>query len=71
MLLKVNKDDMAGVMMAIENYLRLDHDIVRSPIAYIMKRIFIIQTYGDYLLNVTPSDDMIARVLHLPTRTSS
>ena len=33
---KVNKSDMAGMMEAIEEYLRLHHGVVRVPLAYVI-----------------------------------
>ena len=50
---------------SIKNYFRLDHDVVRSPLAYIMRITIVIQKFGDHLMNVTPNDKMIFRVLNL------
>ena len=44
---KVNKDGMVGTMKAIE-YLRSCHDVVTAPLAYIIWKMMIVQTYGDY-----------------------
>ena len=65
MLSKVNKADNAGTMEAIEEHLRLHHVVVRAPLAYIIRRTIIVQTYGNYSRYVTPDDDMIARMLCL------
>ena len=52
---KINKSDMAGIMEAIEEYLRPCWGVMRAPV----------ETYGDYPKYATPDSEMIARVLHL------
>ena len=66
MLSKVNKADMLGTMEEIEEYLRSCHGVMRAPLTYIIRKIIIVQTYGDYLRYVTHNDEMITRMLHLP-----
>ena len=63
---KVNRADLAGTMEYIKEHLRLFHGVVRTPLAYIIKKIIIVQTYGDYPAYATPDNEMIARMLHLP-----
>ena len=58
---------MAGTMEAIEEYLRLHHGIVRAPLAYIIRKTITVQTYSDYPTYVTPDDEMIIKMLHLPS----
>ena len=43
-----------------------DH-IVRASLVYIIRKTIIFQTYGDYPKYATPDNEMIARMLHLPT----
>ena len=64
---KVNKISMAETMKAIKEYLRSCHGVVRAPFAYIVRKTVIVQTYGNYSHLVTPDDEMITRMLHLPT----
>ena len=66
-LTKINKSEMAGMMEAIEEYLRLHHGVVRAPLAYIIRRTMTVQTYGNYPMYATPDVEMIARMLHLPS----
>ena len=35
--------------------------------AYIIRKTITVQTYGDYPMYATPDDEMIARMLHLPS----
>ena len=67
MLPKINKSDMAGTMEAIEEYLRLCCGVVRAPLAYVIRKTIAVQTYGDYPMYVTLDDEMISRMLHLPS----
>ena len=63
---------MVGMMEAIEDYLGSCNDIMRAPLAYIIRKTTLVQTYGDYLIYAPPDNEMIARMLHLPPeRTSS
>ena len=65
MLTKVNKADMAGMMVAIKKYLRLHHVVIRVPLAYVIRKMVTVQIYDDYHKSATPDDKMIARMLHL------
>ena len=40
--------------------------VVRAPLGYIIRKIIIVQTYGDHPLYATPDVELIARMLHLP-----
>ena len=64
-LSKVSKADMAGSMGSIKQYLRSQHDVMRAPIAYVIRMTIIVQTYGDYPNYTISDDNMIARMLHL------
>ena len=66
MLLKVNKTDMAGTMEAIKEYLRSCHGAVQTPLANILRKTMIVQTYDDYTKYATPENKMITKMLHLP-----
>ena len=63
---KINKSDRAGMMEAIEEYLRSCHGVMRAPLAYIIRKTILVQTYGEYPKYATPDNEMIARILHLP-----
>ena len=63
---KVNKADVIGTMEAINEYLRLCHAIVRTPLAYIITKTIIVQTLGNYPKYITPDNEMIARMTHPP-----
>ena len=65
MLPEVNKADMTQMMEAIEEYFRSCHDVVRAPLAYVIRKTIIFQTYGDYPKCMTPDNKMIVRMLHL------
>ena len=65
MLPKVNKMNIAVIIEAIKDYLRSHHHVVRAPLTYVIRKIIIVQTYGDYPKYATPDDKMIARILHL------
>ena len=62
---KVNKANMAGMMKSIKEYLRSHHGVMRAPLAYIIRKTVIVQTYGDYHKYATPDDEMITRMLYL------
>ena len=66
MLPKINKSDVAGIMEATKEYLRSCPGVVMAPLAYIMRKTILAQTYGDYPKYATPDDETIARMLHLP-----
>ena len=63
---KVNKADMAGIMESIEEYLRSHCNVMRAPLACIIRKARTVQTYGDYPKCLTPDNEMIVRVLNLP-----
>ena len=63
---KINKSDIAGMMEAIKEYLRLHCGVVRLPFVYVIWKTITVQTYGDYHMYATPDDEMNARMLHLP-----
>ena len=65
-LLKINKSDMAGTMEAIKKYLR-SHQDVRAPLAYVIRKTILVETYADYPKYASPDDKMIARMLNLPS----
>ena len=66
MLTKINKSDIAGIMEAIKEYIRLCQGVVRAPLTYIIRKTIIVQTYGENPMYATPDDEMIIRMLHLP-----
>ena len=59
--------DMAGTMEAIKKYLRSYGGVIWAPLAYVVRKTIIVQTYGDYPKYATPDDDMIARMSYLPS----
>ena len=67
MLPKINKADIAGMMESIKEYLRLHLDVMRAPLAYIIRKDIAVQTYGNYHKYATSDDEMIARILPLPS----
>ena len=66
MLPKVNKADRVVTMKAIKEFLRSYHGFVRGPPVYFIRKTITVQVYGDYPKCVTPDDEMIARMLHIP-----
>ena len=66
MLLKINESDTARTMESIKEYLMTHHGVVKTPLAYIIRKTITVQTYGDYPTLATPDDEVIARMLHLP-----
>ena len=66
MLPKVNKADMTGMMDSIKEYLRSCCGVMKAHLAYVIKKTINVQIYGNYPMYVTPDDEMIARMLHLP-----
>ena len=54
-------------MEAIKEYPRSCHGVAKASLAYVIRKTIKVQTYGDYPLYATPDDEMIARMLHLPT----
>ena len=67
MLSKINKSEMAVMMEAIKEYLRSCHGVIWAPLASIIRKTIKVQTYGDYPMYATPDNEMIMRMLHLPT----
>ena len=65
MLPKVNKNNMAGTMKSIEEYLRSHHGVIRASLAYIVRKNITVHIYGDYPKYVSLDDEMITRILHL------
>ena len=63
---KVNKADMAGIIETIKEYCRSHHGVIRGPLAYVIRKIIIVQTFGDYPRYATPDDIMMTRMLTLP-----
>ena len=59
----VNKFDMARTMESIKEYLRACHGVSMASLAYMKRKTIRAQTYGDYLLNATPDNEMITRPL--------
>ena len=64
---KINKLDMAGMIEAFKENLRLHHGVVWAPLAYVIWKIITVWTYGDYPLYATSDDEMISRMIHLPS----
>ena len=63
---QVNKANMAGKMEFIEEYLRSCCDVVRAPLAYVIRKAITVQTYVSNPKQATPDDEVITRMLHLP-----
>ena len=59
MLPKIIKSDMARMMEAIKEYLRSCHGVIRTPLAYIIRKTIIVETYGDYPKYTTPDDETL------------
>ena len=57
---------MISTMEVIKEYLRSSQYVMRAPLAYIIRKTILVQTYGEYPKYVTPDDEMITRMLHLP-----
>ena len=55
---------MTKTMEAINEYFRLCHGVMRAPLAYLIMKTILVQTYGEYPKYETPDDEMIARMLH-------
>ena len=43
----------AGTIEAIKEYLRSCHSVIRAPLEYIIKKIRVLKTYGNYTKYVT------------------
>ena len=63
---KINKSDMAWTMEAIEEYLRSRQGVIKAPLAYIIRKTILVQTYGEYPKYVTLDDEIITKMLNLP-----
>ena len=61
MLSKVNKAGIVEMMEGIKEYLYLNYGVGRVPLAYIIRRSIIVQTYGDYSKYKNPDYDIITR----------
>ena len=62
---KVNKANMAGMMESIKENLKSCHGVVREPLAYIIGKNIMVQTYGNYPKYETHDDEMAARMFYL------
>ena len=62
MLPMVNKADMSVTIEAIEQYLRSCHGIMRTFLAYNIRKTITVHTYGDYPWYVTLDNQTIARM---------
>ena len=67
MLPKVNKADIAGMMESIEECLRSHCSIMRAYLAYVIWKIITVPIYGNDPKYATHDDEMIARMLQLPS----
>ena len=63
----INKPDMAGMMESIKEHLRTHHGVVKAFLAYVIRKTIIVQTNGDYPTYATSDDEMITRILYLPS----
>ena len=66
-LLKINKSDMVGNDGVHQRVPQCTCGIIKAPLAYVIRKTITVQTYGDYLRYATPDNEMIARMLHLPS----
>ena len=66
-LSKINKPDMAGMMESIEECIRAHPSVIKAPLVYIIMKTITVQTNGDYPTYATQDDEIIARMLHLPS----
>ena len=66
MLPKINKSDMEGIVEAIKECLKSNHDIEKAQLACIVRKMIIPKTNGNYLLYATSNEKMITKMLHLP-----
>ena len=57
---------MAEMMEVIEEYLISRGGVAKAPLAYVIRKTILFQTYGDIPAYATPDDKMITRMLHLP-----
>ena len=61
-----------GMIETIKQYLRSCYGVEKTPLAHIVRnmvivrKMVIVQRYGNHLQYMTPNDKMIARMLHLP-----
>ena len=52
MLHKINKSDMEGMMEANEEYLRLCHNVAKTPLTYIIRKTTIVLTNSFMIQNM-------------------
>ena len=64
---KINKSDMAGMMEAIKEHLRFHCSVVSALLAYNIRKTIKVQNYGDYPMYANPDNEIITRMLHLPS----
>ena len=57
---------LAGTMEFTEEHLRACCDVIKAPLAYVLRKTITVQTNGDFPTYTTPDDKLIARMLHLP-----
>ena len=55
---------MAGAMESSKEYLTSCHGVVRTPLAYIIRKTIIVQIYHDYPKYANINDEMITMMLH-------
>ena len=65
-----NKADMTGMMEPIKEYLRLHYGDIRAPLVYIIRKAILVEIHGDDCTYMTPDDEMIANMQHLPPETN-
>ena len=58
---------MAGTLESIKEYFRSHHGVIRAPLTYNIRKTITVQTCGDYPMYMTPDEEMITRMLHLPS----
>ena len=54
-------------METTKEYLRSHHGVVRAPLAYVIRKIITVETYGDYPTYEALDNEIITRMLHLPS----
>ena len=55
------------MMESIEEFLRAYHGVLNAPLSYVIRKTITVQTYVDYLTYASQDNEMIARMLHLPS----
>ena len=66
LLQKIKKSDMEGMMESIKENFRSFHDVIKEPLAYIIRKTITVQIMGNYPMYASLDDEMIAMILHLP-----